>query len=425
MKSVTGEELSFKKARIRWSAFFTVMVVAMVSALCAVIFGLSLRSENRSALDSLNRIADRIETRIGRTPVIALERVLRIYAGNPDIFTSEDDFIEFLTLSGESILQLGGTLVSNIEAAEGFTKATVLDYSNEQREYRILTRLVRGVAAQPIIFLRVGRSIEILSDRMRSLLWSLIMLVALAAALSWTVGMTLAGYVLSPLKDSYQKLQRFTADASHELKTPLSIMRLALDMLKAKELPQDVLDKIRMIDTATSQMQALTSQLITMARVRNFKREEQIKSTINVRSLLEEVSEKLSPLSLKKGIRVHVECDEDLTVLSMPDLLSTAIGNLLDNAIKFSNEKSEVILRAIAEGDSMCIQVIDSGPGVKTSEREKIFERFYKSETSNNDSGSGMGLAIAREFIGLLGGEITVSSEIGKGSVFETKLRRK
>ena len=152
MKSVTGEELSFKKARIRWSAFFTVMVVAMVSALCAVIFGLSLRSENRSALDSLNRIADRIETRIGRTPVIALERVLRIYAGNPDIFTYEDDFIEFLTLSGESILQLGGTLVSNIEAAEGFTKATVLDYSNEQREYRILTRLVRGVAAQPIIF---------------------------------------------------------------------------------------------------------------------------------------------------------------------------------------------------------------------------------------------------------------------------------
>ncbi|MEQ8158694.1 MAG: HAMP domain-containing sensor histidine kinase [Mesotoga sp.] len=423
MKSVKSEELSFKSARVRWTTFFTIVVVSIVSILCVIVFFFALRYETRSSYAGLNQMADRIATRIGRAPLITLERILRNYAENPDLFTAENEYMQFLSTSGESILQLGGRLLSVIPLKEGFANGMVVDYSDRESEYRLLTRSLTSLAGQSVVFMRVGKPVSELSNIMRNLLWALLSLVLLTAAISWIIGLALAGYVLNPFKESYQRLQRFTADASHELKTPLSIIRLGLDMLGEKELDPEVSSKIGMIDTATRNMQNLVNQLIKMARIQSSQEIKAKAEPVNIKRLLEDIALSYRPLSDPRGIEIKIECEDNLVSAVITEPLTTSLINLLENAVKFSYDGSTVVLKSFLNDGYLYIQVIDNGPGIEPVEHEKIFERFYKSERSHNSTGSGMGLAIARELVGTMKGEINLVSEPDKGSTFEIKLR--
>jgi len=271
--------------------------------------------------------------------------------------------------------------------------------------------------------MRVGKPVSELSNIMRNLLWALLSLVLLTAAISWIIGLALAGYVLNPFKESYQRLQRFTADASHELKTPLSIIRLGLDMLGEKELDPEVSSKIGMIDTATRNMQNLVNQLIKMARIQSSQEIKAKAEPVNIKRLLEDIALSYRPLSDPRGIEIKIECEDNLVSAVITEPLTTSLINLLENAVKFSYDGSTVVLKSFLNDGYLYIQVIDNGPGIELVEHEKIFERFYKSERSHNSTGSGMGLAIARELVGTMKGEINLVSEPDKGSTFEIKLR--
>ena len=422
MKSVTGEGLSFRKAKRRWTLFFTLIVVSLVSVLSLFIFVLSLRLERGAEITALNRVADRIESRIGRAPLIALERMLRNYSGNLDLFTAENEILEFVTPDGESVLQLGGRIKSSVPLVEGTSKAKVIDYNDSELEYNILTRAIRNMAGQPVFFLRVGRSTEGLSEKSTSLLFSLILLIVLVAAISWIVGMALAGYVLTPLRESYDRLQRFTADASHELKTPLTVMRLSVDLLKSRPLEGEARDKIDAIDDATRNMQNVVNQLLLQAKAHNDSKAVMSSQDVKLLEFLEEMKEYHRAFAESKGVRIIVETDENLIVKTYLDKLKVAVAAVLENAIKFTDEKSDVIVRAFEREGSLFIQIGDSGPGIADPEKERIFDRFYKIDESHNSSGSGMGLSIAKEMVGSLEGEITVENRPGGGSVFEIRI---
>ena len=422
MKSVTGEGLSFRKAKRRWTLFFTLIVVSLVSVLSLFIFVLSLRLERGAEITALNRVADRIESRIGRAPLIALERMLRNYSGNLDLFTAENEILEFVTPDGESVLQLGGRIKSSMPLVEGTSKAKVIDYNDSELEYNILTRAIRNMAGQPVFFLRVGRSTEGLSEKSTSLLFSLILLIVLVAAISWIVGMALAGYVLTPLRESYDRLQRFTADASHELKTPLTVMRLSVDLLKSRPLEGEARDKIDAIDGATRNMQNVVNQLLLQAKAHNDSKAVMSSQDVKLLEFLEEMKEYHRAFAESKGVRIIVETDENLIVKTYLDKLKVAVAAVLENAIKFTDEKSDVIVRAFEREGSLFIQIGDSGPGIADPEKERIFDRFYKIDESHNSSGSGMGLSIAKEMVGSLEGEITVENRPGGGSVFEIRI---
>ncbi|HPE54666.1 MAG TPA: HAMP domain-containing sensor histidine kinase [Mesotoga prima] len=422
MKSVTGEGLSFRKAKRRWTLFFTLIVVSLVSVLSLFIFVLSLRLERGAEITALNRVADRIESRIGRAPLIALERMLRNYSGNLDLFTAENEILEFVTPDGESVLQLGGRIKSSVPLVEGTSKAKVVDYNDSELEYNILTRAIRNMAGQPVFFLRVGRSTEGLSEKSTSLLFSLILLIVLVAAISWIVGMALAGYVLTPLRESYDRLQRFTADASHELKTPLTVMRLSVDLLKSRPLEGEARDKVDAIDGATRNMQNVVNQLLLQAKAHNDSKAVMSSQDVKLLEFLEEMKEYHRAFAESKGVRIIVETDENLIVKTYLDKLKVAVAAVLENAIKFTDEKSDVIVRAFEREGSLFIQIGDSGPGIADPEKERIFDRFYKIDESHNSSGSGMGLSIAKEMVGSLEGEITVENRPGGGSVFEIRI---
>lgn len=422
MRSVTGEELSFKKAKRRWTLFFTLVVVTLVSVLSLLIFVLALRLEGRAEIIGLNRIADRIESRIGRAPAVAVERMIRNYSGNLDIFTAEDEILEFVTPSGEILLQLGGAIISDIPIAEGTSRVEAIDYGESEHEYTVLTREIRGIAGQPVFFLRVGKSTEGLSDGLKSLLFSLLLLVLMVAVISWVAGMTLARYVLTPLKESYERLQRFTADASHELKTPLTILRLGVDMLKERKLEKESMEKIDMIDGATRSMQNVVNKLLLLARVQTEKKLEIAPEDVELGVFLAELKEYHRPLAESRGVRILVESRDDVVLKTFPDNLKVAVAAILENAIKFTEENSDVTINAFESEGFALIQISDLGSGIADSEKERVFERFYKADKSHKSSGSGMGLSIAREIIGSLGGEITVRNHADGGSTFEIRI---
>ena len=422
MRSVTGEELSFKKAKRRWTLFFTLVVVTLVSVLSLLIFVLALRLEGRAEIIELNRIADRIESRIGRPPAVGVERMIRNYPGNLDIFTSEDEILEFVTPSGEILLQLGGAIISDIPIAEGTSRVKAIDYGESEHEYTVLTREIRGIAGQPVFFLRVGKSTEGLSDGLKSLLFSLLLLVLMVAVISWVAGMTLARYVLTPLKESYERLQRFTADASHELKTPLTILRLGVDMLKERKLEKESMEKIDMIDGATRSMQNVVNKLLLLARVQTEKKLEIAPEDVELGVFLAELKEYHRPLAESRGVRILVESRDDVVLKTSSDNLKVAVAAILENAIKFTEENSDVTIKAFESEGFALIQISDLGSGVADSEKERVFERFYKTDESHNGPGSGLGLSIAREIIGSLGGEITVRNHVDGGSTFEIRI---
>ncbi|MDD4827004.1 MAG: HAMP domain-containing sensor histidine kinase, partial [Mesotoga sp.] len=123
-----------------------------------------------------------------------------------------------------------------------------------------------------------------------------------------------------------------------------------------------------------------------------------------------------------KEVRIILESDEDLFVRTYLDKLKVAVAAVLENAIKFTEEKSDVTVKAFEREASLLIQIGDSGPGIDDPDKERIFDRFYKIDESHNSSGSGMGLSIAKEMIGSLGGEITVENRPGGGSIFEIRI---
>lgn len=423
MKSMTGEDSSFKRAKLRWTVFFTLVVVTFVSLLSGLIFGFALRSETRNAYGTLKQLSERVKMRIEKTPLLALEKILRSYPESPDLFTREGEFLQFLTPAGESLVQFGGVLKTDLVLEEGASSGVVADYSGREREYRMFTSSMRGPAGQPLVYMRVGKSMSGLSDQMRNLLKILAFLILMVTLISWIVGTALAGYVLRPLKESYLKLQRFTADASHNLKTPLSTIRLGVDMLLERKLDSKTREKLHMIDGAARKTQTLVEQLLLMARSQSDQKTKHRHEEVLMSDLLEEVALYHEPFAASKSIAIEVEAQAALNFKTSRETIFKAIGILLENAIKFSYENSRVILKGFSTNKSVHIRVIDYGPGIAETEREKIFERFYKSENSLDNSGSGMGLAIARELAQALGGEINLIGQAGRGSVFELKLK--
>jgi len=137
---------------------------------------------------------------------------------------------------------------------------------------------------------------------------------------------------------------------------------------------------------------------------------------------LAELKEYHRPLAESRGVRILVESRDDVVLKTFPDNLKVAVAAILENAIKFTEENSDVTINAFESEGFALIQISDLGSGIADSEKERVFERFYKADESHKSSGSGMGLSIAREIIGSLGGEITVRNHADGGSTFEIRI---
>lgn len=240
------------------------------------------------------------------------------------------------------------------------------------------------------------------------------------------VGWFLGGVAMKPTKRSYEQLQRFTADASHELRAPVAaiLSNAQVGLLAPEdnsELPRQRLENI--VDISKS-MSALIGNLLFLARHEGRLNPKDLRS-VEIVGLLQHLSDEYQLIASEKELTIITELpSQEITLLADRDLLQQAIKNLLDNACKYTPEGGTVKLKMFTQMRRVSIQVIDNGVGIPSEDLPNIFERFYRVDSSRTRSsgGFGLGLAIAQQIVKAHSGEITVASKVNEGTTFQVCL---
>lgn len=222
--------------------------------------------------------------------------------------------------------------------------------------------------------------------------------------------------MLSRLDASFRRERQFTTDASHELRTPLTAMQAVLGMIRekprtSKEYQQALEDLSEEVD----RLQTLTENLLHLARGEGKK--DVVFEIINLSTLIEEVSDSLKPLMEAKGLRLTRNIQPNLCLYGDSDELIRLFVNLLDNAIKFTDQ-GEISVSAGFRNNMIRVMVKDTGIGIHPKHLPHIFERFYRTDQTRSTRGSGLGLSIVKEIVKRHGGRIEASSVVRQGTVF-------
>jgi len=225
---------------------------------------------------------------------------------------------------------------------------------------------------------------------------------------------------LKPIEEAHEALERFTADASHELRTPITVMQTEIEVAlsdpgltlpEAKEQLESNLEEL-------AKLTYLSEGLLRLAQLDN---NDLTRAKTSVKPLVNSVIDQVKPLADKKGIVIKHSTVADATIAAETTSISEALMIIIENAIKYSPEKSVVTISVKKDVNQVSIAVSDKGRGIKKADQAHIFERFYrtdKARTKQTTSGYGLGLSIAKNIVELHKGTISVASTINKGSTF-------
>jgi two-component system OmpR family sensor kinase len=218
------------------------------------------------------------------------------------------------------------------------------------------------------------------------------------------------------------QMRQFVADAGHELRTPLTVVMGFIDVLRRRS-GVDAATSGRIYETMlheSRRMRALIDKLISLARLENPQQRETL--PVDVADVAEHVVGALQALQTRP--RVTLTAEHGLVVEADEHEIHEAISNLVDNALKYA-PLSPVDVKVGSEGRSVVVEVADRGPGLNETDRERIFDRFYRGENRGDIEGSGLGLAIVKRAVERAGGEIDVTSAPGHGTRFTIRLPRR
>jgi signal transduction histidine kinase len=291
-----------------------------------------------------------------------------------------------------------------------------------EERYRQLT------VQTPDGILQIGLSLEEADEVFKQVLLGLLVSVPLLQCVIGLAAWLLAGKAMVPIRDSYERLQQFTADASHELRTPVAtILTTAQSAVQSSQLtPQQSQAKFTAIIETARRMSALTNDLLWLARVDRLDAVEQPKlERCSLKTILSDLYEELAPQAEAKKLKFTCQLPEtDPKVQGYEDQLYRLFTNLIVNAIKYTPTGGEVDIHLAQAADQAEIKICDSGVGISAQHLPQLFERFYRVDESRTQSagGTGLGLAIAKQIVETHQGEITVSSTPEVGSIFTVHL---
>ena len=223
--------------------------------------------------------------------------------------------------------------------------------------------------------------------------------------------------MFSRLEKSFDAERQFTADASHELRTPTAVIIAQAEYALKSAKPEEKEEALQKILAQGKKMSRLLAQLLMLARADANKLQFEIEK-FDFSELAEIVLEETEQLAEKKNISVKADIEPDVAVEGDQTLLMRLLLNLLDNAVKYTGEGGSISFALKRSGSSVTCTVADTGCGIAEDELPKIWRRFYQLDGNRGQSGAGLGLSMVQWIASLHGGTINVESTLGKGSTF-------
>jgi two-component system, OmpR family, sensor histidine kinase SenX3 len=355
-------------------------------------------------------VAHRVATR-------AKEEVARAHADAATRVASVEEHHDRLTSVLDNVVE--GVVVVDAEGRELVRNASAMRFRDARHSDAVAEELVDRL-------LRLA--LEEKADEHELPLFGPPREVLLVRALPLHVEERLVGAVafvhdVTELRRAESVRRDFVANVSHELKTPIGALALLAETIAASDDPTVVHGLAEQVLREADRLARIVDDLLDLSIIEA--QEALTREAVPLRLLLEEAVERIRPLALAQGIPLHGSVPpEDVAVACDPTQVVSAVTNLLDNAVKYSDEGAPVELGAWRDSDRAVIEVRDHGIGVPTKDLERIFERFYRVDKARSRAtgGTGLGLSIVRHVAQVHGGDVSVESREGEGSTFRLVL---
>jgi signal transduction histidine kinase len=274
-------------------------------------------------------------------------------------------------------------------------------------------------------YLQIGRSLQNLNDYMHSLHLLLFLGVPLTVVTIGGASWWLAGLAMRPIQQSYVQIQQFTADAAHELRTPIAAARTIVEtaLTEPELLTPQSQEVLQALHRQVKRLGDLTQDLLLLSRLEHDNLD--FSTCICLNELIQDVEEELIPLALASQISLSINIPKEANyVTGNESQMYRLLINLVSNGIKYSSAGGIVNIELIPDGNWTTINIKDTGVGIAASDLPHIFNRFYRvnSDRSRQSGGAGLGLAIALAIVRAHGGKLKAESHLGMGSTFKVVL---
>lgn len=295
------------------------------------------------------------------------------------------------------------------------------------QEYHQVAIALENDVQEVWAYLMVGRSFQDFDQYLSSVRWSLLLGLLLSLALVTVASWWLSALAMRPIYQSYYQIQQFTADAAHELRTPLAAIRATVEsVLRLPHISdKDAQETLTVVNRQNQRLTTLVSDLLLLSRL-DSKQRPLVKSACRLQDLISDIVEEMAAFAIAEEIALAMDFQVSTPVVVYGDeeQLYRLVLNLVNNAITYTPAGGQVTLTLKRQQQQALILVSDNGIGISPEQQAKIFDRFYRvdSARAGQAGNSGLGLAIASAIAKAHEGSLAVTSQLGKGSTFTIHL---